>query len=223
MHVTRAGWPRVLLLVVLVGLQVVWLGQTPASAHSPISTIALDVRQVDGAVEVVAAIRYPDSDLVEGETVVAVAYSPDLRQTRAVGLNETKGERGRWRGTLPAPPGHWQIEVDAVRKTKGLQSIGFTVGEDGTLAEVSSPSPLPATIVVPGAPAEEAGSGLREGPRTSATRTQLTWAVTMGVLGLLFVLVIVRRMAAKPDGPAAIVDEEGWQAAEQQQGAGRRT
>lgn len=208
MHAS-SRWPRVLLLAVLVVAHLVWLGQAPASAHSPISTIVLQVSGSGGDVVVTASIRYPDSDPVVGETVRAVAYLPDTAESRPLTLSETKGARGQWRGTVHATPGRWQLEVDAVRKSKGLQSIGFVVGDDGSISDVASPSPLPATVVVPGAPAEAARSGLREAPRTSATRSQLTWAVVMGVAGMLVMLVIVRRMAARPEEPAEAADV-GW-------------
>ncbi len=192
MHVSRAGWPRVVLLVLLVGTQVAWLGQAPASAHSPISTIVLEVTGSRGDIAITATIRYPDSDPVESETVAAVAYSPDLRQVRPLKLTEIQGQPGRWLGTVHLTPAHWQVEVDAIRKTRGLQSIGFEVADDGTLAEVSSPSPLPATVVVPGATAE-AGTGRRVAPASGAARSPVTWAVMLGMAGLLALVVLRRR------------------------------
>ncbi len=200
MKASRGSWSRLLLALGVALVPLVGAAAGPAAAHSPISSIVLTVAPAQQRLELSASIRYPDHDPVKGETVVAVAYSPDTREVAPLALAEDPSVAGRWSGPLDLQPGRWQVEVDAIRKTKGLQSIGFVVAADGSVSDVSSPAPLPATVAVPSAPAEGGGAGLRTAPRISATPNQVKWALLMGLVGCVVMVILVRRVTseAKP-------------------------
>ncbi len=167
-----------------------------AAAHSPVSSITLTVGGEGESLNLTAEVRYPDHDAVVGETVVGVAYDNATAQVEQVVLSALPGRPGFYRVSVNLAPGPWRVEVDAVAKTQGLQSIGFTAMGTGPPSEVFSPAPLPASVpapVVPGA----AGVTAQKAPPSSTMS-----AVTVGTLlvlvlaGLAVPVVLLRRRAA---------------------------
>jgi hypothetical protein len=180
---------------VMVALAVATIGAGTASAHARVCIIQLQVTGGPTTTTVRAVLRYPDHDPVLGETVVGVAYRPDVGQTLPLELSPVSHADGEWSATIHLDPGRWQVEVDAVKKTRGLRSVGFTIAPNGAVRDVRQPSPLPATVQVPGAPAAASTSGLRESAPTGVTPAQVAFVVAMVAISVLMPLILLRRRA----------------------------
>ncbi len=184
-----------------------------ADAHALICVITLDVSGSGPTVTLTAEVRYPDHDPVVGETLVGVAYNPTTGQVVPLSLVPTASQAGFWTSTLHLAPGGWKAEVDAVSKTRGLQSIGFAVGTSGAPSGVVSPDPLPASIIVPGAGAAADSSGLRKDPVNGTSPLVVAVAIFFLVLGAGIPLAILvrgrgRRPTAAAAGPSAVTSAE---------------
>ena len=162
------GWgalTAMITMVVLGGLAV--LAAPQASAHSGQSIITLSAEKDAGAVRVTAKVVYLDGDVVKGEDVVGVAYAPATGTMHDLHFAPTAAP-GSYAVTEKLEAGPWKVEVDAVTRARGVQSIGFTVTPEGEVVNFQSPAPLPAGLKVPpalrpltdGAPAAEGSRGL---------------------------------------------------------------
>lgn len=171
-----AGLRRAPVFVAVVALAAAWIVVVSgsASAHSLVSYITLTVSGSSSGVVVRAEVRYPDHDPVLGETVVGVAYSRATTSTVPLSLSPVESSPGMWESSTRLPSGSWQVEVDAITKTRGLQSVGFAVAPTGEVSGVVSPSALPATVQIPGTAAAVDG-----GVRTGAANSNPPWAILL--------------------------------------------
>lgn len=197
----RAVAVLVVLVAALLG-PVVSAALPTASAHALISTLTLTVDASGPELSVVAEVRYPDHDAVVGETVVAVAYRASDGSTQPLHVTPVPDRPGYYRGTAQLSPGAWQVEMDAVTRTRGLQSMGFTLHAIGPATGVVSPDPLPATVQLPAAPAAVTG-----GQRVAAATGTSPWIVVLCsafvVLGAGIPVLLLRRRAGHPDAASA--------------------
>ena len=177
---------RAVILLVLAAASVAGVGVGSARAHALISVIDLTVVGGGPSTTVRAAVHYPDHDPVVGETVVGVAYSASTGRTVVLALSPDPRVAAEWVASPHLGAGGWQVEVDAVAKTTGLQSIGFTVSADGEVTDVVTPSPLPAAVVVPGSsPAVAAGLHVSEARSASTCFVVLALALLAVALAQL--------------------------------------
>lgn len=170
---------RAAALVAVLALAACWVVALagPASAHSLVSYVTLTVGSSSAGVVVSAEIRYPDHDPVGGETVVGVAYSRATSTTVPLSLQPVEGSPGTWRASVHVSSGYWQVEVDAITKTRGLQSVGFQVSALGEVSDMASPAPLPATVRIPGAVAAVDSNSLR----SEAANSNPSWSIILAV------------------------------------------
>ncbi|MEP7331723.1 MAG: hypothetical protein ABI692_06495 [Terracoccus sp.] len=167
---------------------VVVLPAPQASAHSGQSIITLSAAKDAGAVRVTAKVVYLDGDAVKGEDLVGIAYAPTTGNAHDLHLAPT-ADPGSYTVTEPLEAGPWKVEVDAVTRTRGLQSIGFTVTPEGEVVNFQSPSPLPAGLKVP-----SALRPLTDGAPAARGSRGLVLAVTGGAgVVIVFILLAVRR------------------------------
>ncbi|GAA1892835.1 hypothetical protein [Lapillicoccus jejuensis] len=169
-----------------------------ASAHALISAVTLSVEAQGPELSVVAEVRYPDHDAVVGESVVGVAYRAADGSTQPLHVSPAPGRPGYYVGTAQLTPGDWQVEMDAVGKTRGLQSVGFTLHATGPATAVASPAPLPATVQLPSAPAAVDG-GQRVRPANATSQWLVVLCSAFVVLGAGIPVLLLRRRSSPPD------------------------
>jgi hypothetical protein len=130
----RGNWLHLLrrhtALIAVSGLAVLALA-APASAHGPLSQVAVSADAADGVVTVRATISYIDGHPNTSANPVATANAQDKSVRIVIGDSD---KSGHYVGTVSLPVGDWYIVVSATGSSRGVGKALVNVPATGDSA-----------------------------------------------------------------------------------------